>query len=385
LNGREIVRDALNKFDRVFTSDDNVLIIIRPDPDSIASAMAVKFLLRRKVRSTTIAKLGRISRLDNKAMLRILKIRMKNLERLDLSHYSRFVMVDGQPSHFAADITLPQMDVVIDHHPVGNGLDDVTFRDIRPQYGSNSSILSEYMEERGWKVPPLLATALCYGIKSDTMNFERGVHQKDALAFSRLFPRARYELLQRIERWEFHRSSIPHIRKAFNHMHMSRSTLFAYLGRVDNSDIIVTAADFLTRVGGISLCVAAGTCDGVLSVVFRSDGFQRSAGKVAFQAFDKFGSAGGHKTAARAEIPLENLEKILPSCKEKSIEEFIITRIRLRNCATAKLEKNEKNTSDKKRKTKSPSEDQSNEKIPSEIKDVTGEVKSLEKSSNESI
>lgn len=313
-----------------FRREDRVLVIIRPDPDSIASALGIQFLLRRRVKRTDVARIGTMTRLDNKALVRVLKIRMINYDKVDLGSYSKFVMVDGQPSHFSGETVLPPLQVVVDHHPPGPGLTEIPFVDIRPDYGSNSTIIEEYVHRTGWKIPARLATALCYGIKSDTKGFERGLHSRDAAAFSRLFPSVRYDLMRLIERWEFQRSSIPYIRKAFNHLHMSRSTLFTYLGKLDNPDILVIVADFLTHVGGISLCLAAGLCEGSLSVVFRCDGFQRSAEKLAVQAFGRYGSAGGHVTAARAEIPVDNLKKELPSLAEKEVERFIMERIRMR-------------------------------------------------------
>ena len=43
-------------------------------------------------------------------------------------------------------------------------------------------------------------------------------------------------------------------------------------------------------------------------VIFRSDGYKKNAGKLAEKIFSKVGSAGGHREAARAEVPLKNLD-----------------------------------------------------------------------------
>jgi nanoRNase/pAp phosphatase (c-di-AMP/oligoRNAs hydrolase) len=133
-----------------------------------------------------------------------------------------------------------------------------------------------------------------------------------------------------IERWEFTRNSLPHIKKSFHNLHLSSSTLCAYIGKVDNPDILVIIADFFTHTGGINLVVVGGLYDGNLSVVFRSDGIRRSAAKLATHAFGKFGPAGGHKTAARAEIPMENLKEVLPSTSETSVKNFIMGRIKMK-------------------------------------------------------
>ena len=45
-----------------------------------------------------------------------------------------------------------------------------------------------------------------------------------------------------------------------------------------------------------------------LVVIFRCDGYRKNAGKLAERIFGSLGSAGGHKGAARAEVPLKNLQ-----------------------------------------------------------------------------
>jgi len=42
-------------------------------------------------------------------------------------------------------------------------------------------------------------------------------------------------------------------------------------------------------------------------VIFRCDGYKKDAGKLAIKIFAALGSAGGHREAARAEVPLRNL------------------------------------------------------------------------------
>jgi nanoRNase/pAp phosphatase (c-di-AMP/oligoRNAs hydrolase) len=325
--------NLLGNFYKKFSKNDRVLVVIKPDPDSIASAMGISFLLRRTTKLVDIAKVGVIKRLDNKAMIRVLKIKLKNYFKVNLEEYDKFVIVDGQPAHFGEEIKLPEFDVVIDHHPICEGTRrNNNFVDVRPKFGACSTIIEEYIRLKGWKPTKRLATALCYGIKSDTNNFERSGTHRDVTAFSNLFPRINHEALKMIERWEFTRLSIPYIKKSFRHLYLSRSTLFAYLGRVDDPDILVIMADFFTHTGGINLVVIAGLYDGKLSVVFRSDGIRRSASKLATHAFGKYGPAGGHKTAARAEIPLENLEEELPSTAEGAVVDFIISRIKMKRC-----------------------------------------------------
>ena len=66
----------------------NVLVLISPDPDSIASSMVVKRLLWKRVRKTVIAYIGEIKRLDNLAMIEVLKIPLVKFETIDPEAFS---------------------------------------------------------------------------------------------------------------------------------------------------------------------------------------------------------------------------------------------------------------------------------------------------------
>ena len=63
------VKGKLNHFYEQFSNDDRVLVAINADPDAIASALAVKRLLWRKVQAITIFHINTIDRPDNMAML----------------------------------------------------------------------------------------------------------------------------------------------------------------------------------------------------------------------------------------------------------------------------------------------------------------------------
>src|SRR5690554_3832132 len=64
----------LNGFWEVFDKDDSVLIIISADPDALASALAVKRLLRYRVQNVTIGYPNEIRRLNNLEMVKRLRI-----------------------------------------------------------------------------------------------------------------------------------------------------------------------------------------------------------------------------------------------------------------------------------------------------------------------
>ena len=87
---------------------------------------------------------------------------------------------------------------VIDHHPALKST-AAGWVDIRPGYGATATILAEYLQLSGLAVPPWLATALAYGISSETRDLGRGAGERDLEAYLRLYPKVRKRILARIE------------------------------------------------------------------------------------------------------------------------------------------------------------------------------------------
>ncbi len=87
-------------------------------------------------------------------------------------------------------------------------------------------------------------------------------------------------------------------------MRLRKGRVFVHLGAVVNPDVCVVIADFFMRIHTVSWSIVSGICDKKLVVILRNDGARKNAGRVAKEGFGGFGSAGGHKTMARAEINL---------------------------------------------------------------------------------
>ena len=61
-------------------------------------------------------------------------------------------------------------------------------------------------------------------------------------------------------------------------------------------------------------------------VIFRNAGFRRDAGKLAQEMFGHVGSAGGHKSMARAEVPLEQIK---PNARKVTdLKQYVINRLK---------------------------------------------------------
>ncbi|RJX34549.1 MAG: phosphoesterase [Desulfarculus sp.] len=307
----ELARKLLSRFQ----AEDRVLVIIAADPDALASAMAVRRLLWRRVASVTIARVNEVTRPDNLTMMSLLGIKAVPLAEVDPAAFSKRVMVDSQPHHYQEFPGLP-MEVIIDHHPLGDkSAGQGGLVDIRPRYGATSSIMTEYL--KGAKITPSvrLATALVYGIKTDTDSFGRASLLEDVQAFQYLFPKANQSTLRKIEFSELRLKDLALLHLALDRFAVRKSTLYVHLGKVASPDNLVQIADFFMRVESVFISVVSGICGNKLVVILRNATYRTNAGKMAEEAFAELGTAGGHPSMARAEISLEALAN---QCKDLS-------------------------------------------------------------------
>ncbi|GAB1410146.1 DHH family phosphoesterase [Desulfovibrionales bacterium] len=283
------------------------LILINADPDALASALALKRILAGRVEQVGIAHVNEVSRPDNLAMIRHLRIPTKKFTPLLAAQYDKFALVDSQPHHHPAFADL-HFSAVFDHHPRVEGMPvEADFVEIVSEYGSNSTIMTEYLYNLGLRPGKLLATALLYGIKTDTQSFEREFHDNDMKAFRYLSKFYNKPLLHKIIRAEFRLEWLKYFTQAFRKMRVMGKTISIFMGKVDSADILVILADFFLRVHGLSSTMVSGIHDDRLIVVFRGDGLRRDMGKFAKRLFGDLGSAGGHRSMARAEIPMEKI------------------------------------------------------------------------------
>lgn len=291
------IQDMMNLFSR----EEAWLILINADPDAMASAMALKRIMSHRVLDADIARINEITRPDNLAMARGVHLHMKKYDPEMLGRYHKFAILDSQ-AHHSPQFQDIQFSLVIDHHPLPEHPPAVPYADIRPDYGANSTLLTEYLYNLAIRPGKLLATALQFGIKSDTASFARKFCDADLRAYHYLAKFADQPLLSRIIRSEFHRRWLPFFAKACLNLHNAGSGQFVFIGKVENPDILVVIADFLTRVYEFRWVAVAGRYEDTVVVIYRGDG-SRDIGRLANMQFSDIGSAGGHKSLARAEIP----------------------------------------------------------------------------------
>jgi nanoRNase/pAp phosphatase (c-di-AMP/oligoRNAs hydrolase) len=306
-------------------------IMITADPDALASALALKFIMGRRVQQVTIARTNAVTRPDNLAMIRYLRIPVVEWKPEMQASFSHFAMVDSQPHHSPAYAAI-DFSLVIDHHPrIAEHPVTANFIDIRPQMGATSTILTRYLRALKKRPGRLLSTALLYGIRTDTATFERGGGEDDLQAYQWLTRHADNNILRRIIRSEYLLEWLPLFSRAFRYLKECRGKgMHAHVGKVSSGDLLVAIADFFTRVHGLKWVVVSGVVgDGVI-VIFRGDG-SRHLGRLADACFYDVGSGGGHSALARAEFPL----CALSAADKSDVGNFIHNRLQTRKLRAA--------------------------------------------------
>jgi len=292
-----------------FDGAESVLILLQddPDPDAIASGLALRQVLGRNKQSTPLGSFGRVTRPENIAMVKLLEIEIEKVTKHGINKFDRIAVVDLQPPHLANPPA--KVDLVIDHHP-----EQFTYKsyikDIRPSYGATSTILLEYLLCTGSSIGTRLATAMLYGIKSDTFALSREVHEWDVEAFSYLYPLANQNLMRRIERPELPPAALDALSLALKNRRVIDKVAFVHLGRVERDDLIPQMADFSLSFEGIEWAFVSGVYDSNYIISVRNVGYVRAAGRVLKEAFGHIGAAGGHASMAKAIIPLGQFPRI---------------------------------------------------------------------------
>ena len=319
-------KEMVKRLEGLFSHSDRVLLPIVADPDSIASALAIRRLLWRRVMGVTIAPVNEIKRLDNLTLIRLLRVKLVPFEKIEPADFSRLVLVDGQPDHHEHLAGL-SFDVVIDHHPISEKT-EAGLVDIHPNYGATATIMTGYLRAAGISPSRTLATALFYAIKTDTDSFSRPTVEEDMRAFRYLYRFADHNIIRKIESSEIPLSLLKFFHQALERIKIRDEKAFVYVDEINSPDTLVMIADFLMHIQAIDTTFVAGVYDEELIVVCRNARTRRNAGRLAERAFGKIGRAGGHQAAARAEIPLAALKKSGQSVEPADLERYFIRAIR---------------------------------------------------------
>ena len=300
---RSLTRARVQQYQRYFSDADRVLIMLHndPDPDAMASGLALRNVLRRTKTTAIIGAIQGVTRPENLRMVNLLDIHVEAITHESLREYDRVAMVDVQPHYFGG--VIDRVDLVIDHHPEQPGYTAV-FKDIRPDYGSTSTILTEHLRAVDVNISERTATAMLYAIKSDTLFFNRSTNRVDLEAFSYLYPLSDAALIRKMEGAEITLERLDYVLRAFKDGTLAEQVFCAFLGSLPREDFIPYVADFFLQLEDVKWTIVAGIVNDSLVVSVRNLGYTKNAGEFVRRFFADIGSAGGHRAMAKAVVPM---------------------------------------------------------------------------------
>ena len=212
--GRSLTRARVQQYQRYFADADRVLILLHnePDPDALAAGLALRNVLRR---TRTTAIIGALQ--GHHAARRTSGWPTCSTSRSrpsrPMSSPASTALRPWTSSRTISEGLLPRVDLVVDHHPEQPGYTAV-FKDIRADYGSTCTILTEHLRAVDVNISERTATAMLYAIKSDTLFFARQTNRLDLEAFSFLYPLADPALIRKMEGAEITLERLEHVTRA---------------------------------------------------------------------------------------------------------------------------------------------------------------------------
>ncbi|HOO71034.1 MAG TPA: DHH family phosphoesterase [Spirochaetota bacterium] len=233
----------------------NIITFIKgsPDPDAIASSLAIKTICESLGIKNTIHAEKKISLPQNKALVQTLDIPVKFSFPQDLSRFNAYMVFDHQSAQINVSSTnnIPCA-VHIDHHDKINDLNRCDFRLIMTDAGSTSSIIALLLKEMDIDINrqtmTRICTALLYGIETDTDGYSHaGTMDYEAIDF--LSSYSDMSLIKKISSIPLSKKTVSLLWKAMENLHLYKDWLMTGIGFIpeSNRDSIAIIADFLTK------------------------------------------------------------------------------------------------------------------------------------------
>ena len=291
----------------------NVLIVCHdnPDPDALASALAIKHLCESIGHEPTIVHGGMIEHQQNRAMVKLLEM---DVRRIILDWEVEDILTDSDLvicvdfSHPGANNILPPTcvpHIVIDHHtsdtrPAG----DVIL--VRSEFAATSSLVASILMNSGIEINRNVATALAFGIRTDTLGFTRSFNAVDLRALSWLGAWIDWELMRSFESPPRSQEVLSIFKQALTDATLENGLMLAPVTQMTDRDALSQVADFLLPTEGVDVVITYGVRISKIILSARSTNDSIHIGRILSNTFEK-GRAGGHKSLAGGQIPFEEI------------------------------------------------------------------------------
>jgi nanoRNase/pAp phosphatase (c-di-AMP/oligoRNAs hydrolase) len=279
-----------------------------PDPDAIASAFALQKLFEHFGISSTICYEGKIDKLSASKMLQAFGIEMLSYGELKsrLRESDYIICVDSQKNSGNITDFIGDEVASIDHHPTFTKV-DYKYSDIQI-VGACATLIAEYYRTLGITPDKDTATALLYGIKMDTMQFSRGVTERDIDMFAFLFPYADNDVIISLESNNMQFQDLRSYGAAIENIRVFGYIGFSRIPFPCPDAMIAILADFVLSLLEVEVAVIYCERDNGLKFSIRSERSDVHAGNVIRAAFNGIGDGGGHASMAGGFISKDKYE-----------------------------------------------------------------------------
>ena len=318
------IQDRLRSIDRKqgasevlrrLNEEENAKVLIvchdNPDPDALASALAIKHLCESIGHEPTIVHGGMIEHQQNRAMVKLLEM---DVRRIILDWEIEDILTDSDLvicvdfSHPGANNILPPTcvpHIVIDHHtsdtrPAG----DVIL--VRSEFAATSSLVASILMNSGIEINRNVATALAFGIRTDTLGFTRSFNAVDLRALSWLGAWIDWELMRSFESPPRSQEVLSIFKQALTDATLENGLMLAPVTQMTDRDALSQVADFLLPTEGVDVVITYGVRISKIILSARSTNDSIHIGRILSNTFEK-GRAGGHKSLAGGQIPFEEI------------------------------------------------------------------------------
>ena len=150
----------------------------------------------------------------------------------------------------------------------------------------------------------VVATALLYGIRSETFDFKRETSPADLTAAAYLYPFADHDTLEQVESPSMSPETLDILAEGIQNREVQGSHLVSNAGFVRDRDALGQAAQHLLKLEGITTTAVFGIADDRIYLSARSKDVRMDIEKILEDAFADIGETGGHSTQGDVEIPL---------------------------------------------------------------------------------
>lgn len=190
--------------------------------------------------------------------------------------------------------------------------------------------MAEYLLKEGVEINRKLATALYYGIMSDTRDLGRNAKEMDVRISAGLYAKVLVRTLSQIEHPRLPREYFRVLQEALGRTtwYPAKKVLISELGEIVEPDMVAIIADFLIRMDGVRWILTLGERDHEVFFSLRTTAYHKgNADQLARGLIRGMegGGAGGHEATAGGRVLLsspEGRDEIKETLRERFLKGF---------------------------------------------------------------